>query len=369
MSKALITESNLTDIAGAIRAKLGVETTYRPGDMAAAIGSIETPNLEALTVTQNGSYSPSTGKNGFSGATVNVPNSYAAADEGKVVSSGALVAQTARASAITSNGTYDTTANNSVTVNVSGGGGGLPAGVSMGTGVPDPSSGSDGDIYLRQYDLTLPSGAKFVEYLESTGTQYIDAGMQGDDTTSYYVRFKTPETGTKNGVFGSQYNNTSRLFGVNRSSDGNVYINCGSSGNTLTELLSNLPYDSIVTCERFLDAVYINGEFRARQAPSHFASTCNILVFGYGSQYNDKYPGKARIYRLVLMTETTVVRDYIPALDENGVACMFEAISGEFVYNDGTGDFLAGNEATPYPFWYEYRKQNDTWMLKGWSIM
>jgi hypothetical protein len=69
------------------------------------------------------------------------------------------------------------------------------------------------------------------------------------------------------------------------------------------------------------------------------------------------------------MTETTVVRDYIPALDENGVACMFEAISGEFVYNDGTGDFLAGNEATPYPFWYEYRKQNDTWMLKGWSIM
>ena len=39
-----------------------------------------------------------------------------AADNGKVVVSGALVAQTARA--ITANGTYDTTTNDSVTVNV-----------------------------------------------------------------------------------------------------------------------------------------------------------------------------------------------------------------------------------------------------------
>jgi hypothetical protein len=53
---------------------------------------------------------------------VDVPNSYAAADEGKVVSSGALVAQTSRN--VTANGTYDTTGNNEVVVNVSGGGGG-----------------------------------------------------------------------------------------------------------------------------------------------------------------------------------------------------------------------------------------------------
>ena len=58
----------------------------------------------------------------YASANVNVPNSYSAADEGKVVKNGALVAQTARATAITANGTYNTTENNSVTVNVSGGG-------------------------------------------------------------------------------------------------------------------------------------------------------------------------------------------------------------------------------------------------------
>lgn len=129
--------------------------------MATAIGQIHgEPVLETLTANTNGSYSPSTGKDGFSAVTVNVPgstlvsksitangsynpssdnadgyssvtvnvpNSYTAGDEGKVVSSGALVAQTARSSEITINGTYDTTNNNSVVVDVSGGGGAVPS--------------------------------------------------------------------------------------------------------------------------------------------------------------------------------------------------------------------------------------------------
>ena len=54
-------------------------------------------------------------------ADVAVPNSYSASDEGKVVSNGALVAQTS--DTVTANDTYDTTLINSLTVNVSGGGG------------------------------------------------------------------------------------------------------------------------------------------------------------------------------------------------------------------------------------------------------
>lgn len=40
MSKVLVTESHLSDIADAIRAKNGTQTEYRPGDMAAAIAAI-----------------------------------------------------------------------------------------------------------------------------------------------------------------------------------------------------------------------------------------------------------------------------------------------------------------------------------------
>lgn len=47
-----------------------------------------------------------------------ITNQYSAADEGKVVSNGALVSQTSYPSTITQNNTYDTTNYNSVTVDV-----------------------------------------------------------------------------------------------------------------------------------------------------------------------------------------------------------------------------------------------------------
>lgn len=57
----------------------------------------------------------------YASVSVSVPNSYSASDEGKVVDNGALVAQTS--DTVTANDTYDTTLINSLTVNVSGGGG------------------------------------------------------------------------------------------------------------------------------------------------------------------------------------------------------------------------------------------------------
>ena len=72
--------------------------------------------LTTLNVSQNGTTNAPSGT-AYNKVVANVPNSYAASDEGKVVSNGALVAQTAHAE-VTANGTIDTTLNNSVTVNV-----------------------------------------------------------------------------------------------------------------------------------------------------------------------------------------------------------------------------------------------------------
>lgn len=119
MAKVLVTEGYLSDIGDAIRGKLGGSTHYTPGQMASAISSIptEAATLISKTIASNGTYNASSDEaDGYSSVNVNVPNSYSAQDEGKVVSSGALVAQGSQN--VSQNGTYDTTLKNQVIVAV-----------------------------------------------------------------------------------------------------------------------------------------------------------------------------------------------------------------------------------------------------------
>lgn len=73
-----------------------------------------------ISITANGTTTEDVTNYASAQITANVPNTYSAGDEGKVVDNGALVAQ--GSDTVTQNDTYDTTLISSLTVNVSGGG-------------------------------------------------------------------------------------------------------------------------------------------------------------------------------------------------------------------------------------------------------
>ena len=72
-------------------------------------------NVQQLDVSVNGTHTAPEGV-AYSPVVVNVPNTYSASDEGKVVNNGALVSQTSFQ--ISNNGTYDTTTKNNILVAV-----------------------------------------------------------------------------------------------------------------------------------------------------------------------------------------------------------------------------------------------------------
>ena len=175
VQQVLVTPTYLENIADAIRGRNGTQNTYTPAQMAAAVTAI--------------------------------PNSYAAGDEGKVVDNGALVSQSSLS--VTENGTYDTTKKNSVTVNVSGGGGtsyfsrltplhqdihnGYIAG-----GTWDTSSSASTDVYLLEankvYLIMLGNTignrfrtAVFAEDISLASSNVTGVAIMGNDSPTAYA--------------------------------------------------------------------------------------------------------------------------------------------------------------------------------------
>lgn len=97
-------------------------TSYATASITTAVpASAVDSGTKSISISSNGTTTHDVVGYASASITANVPNSYSASDEGKVVSSGALVSQTS--DTVTANDTYDTTLINSLTVNVSGGGG------------------------------------------------------------------------------------------------------------------------------------------------------------------------------------------------------------------------------------------------------
>ena len=90
MSKVIVNESSLADIANAIREKNGTNDSYFPREMPDAIRNIESGGaaavIESLDITSNGTYNAPTGIDGYSPITVNVPQDGSPPAEAFVIS-------------------------------------------------------------------------------------------------------------------------------------------------------------------------------------------------------------------------------------------------------------------------------------------
>lgn len=118
-------------------------TNYATASVAVPASAVDS-GTKAITANGNGQDVV-----GYAAVNVSVPNSYSQSDEGKVVSNGALVAQTS--DTVTQNGTVDTTLIDELTVNVSGGGGGATV-IASGTFTGNGS-----------FAISIPVGTKMPE--------------------------------------------------------------------------------------------------------------------------------------------------------------------------------------------------------------
>ena len=216
---------------------------------------------------------------------------------------------------------------------------------------------ADGSTYSESTctvngDLIIPStpptkygytftGWKFsnytpIEYIESTGTQWIDTGaiMYANVRTNIIISLALTSNMSNTSIFGAQQGNARSILSFN----GAVY--CGDGSRRLYYSLSqNEKHQISVEYNSTNLTLYIDQEYQGETATyGQFASnTFSIFKINGG---DGVFIGK--IYSFKYLINNILVRDFIPVLDMNGTPCMFDKVEGKFYYNAGTGDFIAG---------------------------
>ena len=207
----------------------------------------------------------------------------------------------------------------------------------------------DGSIKtpITEY-LTNPKYQQ-VEYLESTGTQYIDTGYTQTSTNiKFEIHVYTPNIpSTEQDICGYAVpDNFGLLIGLfqhmvffytrkNSSTvaDSNVYSSYFSGENDF--IISGETNESLVKTLTVNGTVY-TGLIRAQL--TNFQS---IKLF-MANPAQGRFLG--RIYYFKIWDSSILVRDFTPAIrKEDGKPGMYDKVSGQFFTNVGTGEFLYGN--------------------------
>lgn len=88
------------------------------------------------------------------------------------------------------------------------------------------------------------------------------------------------------------------------------------------------------------NVVYVDGNLVKTLNQNEFSSEYNMyLLAGHLGGTSIGNIGNVKLYYCKIWDGETLVRDYIPVLDSNGVACLYDKVEGKYYYNQGTGTF------------------------------
>ena len=184
------------------------------------------------------------------------------------------------------------------------------------------------------YARGLPAEYTRLEYIQSTGTQYIDTGIKQQDGDEVGLVYKqiTLDTSYRN-LFGAAASGSSGAFFISQTSS-TTYVGNVSNGNIPRD--TNKHTLSWVTTSSSSQNVVIDGQTYVVSVLIIPTPNLNVMVFARNAS-QDKMIGK--VYGYYQKRNGEYLINLVPAKNSNNVIGMYDTVSGTFFTNSGTGDF------------------------------
>ena len=177
-----------------------------------------------------------------------------------------------------------------------------------------------------------------IEYLESTGTQYIDTLVNTDSNLSLEIKMANVNTNWNNAAVTGTRLNTSRMYHINFASEG-VRLYYYSSSRTFNYKPSNnVPF--VVKVDTQNNIAYCDNNSTTITNTSFNLQT-NFWLFQRNPTISSGV--KIKIYYCKFWDGNTLVGDFIPVRIGN-VGYMYDKVSGQLFRNNDGDNFILGND-------------------------
>lgn len=176
-----------------------------------------------------------------------------------------------------------------------------------------------------------------LEYIESSGTQYIDTGFVPNQDSEMELDFAVNAVdGTDNYLVGQRDTTTSKNF--------SFLVNAGGK--------FRFGYNTVVNDAGTADAnrhtlkieknvLSMDGSEVVTATYAAFTGYGNMWICGINQTAGARY-GKMKVYSCKLYDNGTLVRDFVPCQSSAGAIGLYDKVEGKFYANAGSGTFTAG---------------------------
>ena len=198
----------------------------------------------------------------------------------------------------------------------------------------------------------LPDGYERVDYVESTGAQYIDTGVSPDRTTVVTfdwqsckgsgVTFQVP-LGTKNA------DSTAKQMGVLIGTPNSLQCSVLCTTWTSPTVIWDIGARHVVVLDASANAIYLDGEKQTDTTPVVDSLPSIYLFARHSPSAGAESFAQGRCYGCEISKGGQLERQYVPAYERSTGRCgLFDVLHSQFAPNEGTGaDFKQTPLAVP----------------------
>ena len=198
----------------------------------------------------------------------------------------------------------------------------------------------------------LPSGYTELEYIQSSGTQYIDTGFKPNQDTRVVTKFDMIQTDTAwRKLWGSGSGSYNLDFALWNDGTTKLQSYYGTKTNNAVPITSmSLNVDANKNIWEY------SGETITFDK-NNFTCAYSMYIFNVNKDNSSAYlPGMMKLYFFKIYNNEVLVRDFIPCKNPSGAIGLYDTVNNKFYQNVGSGTFIAGPEIPSTedkggPFW------------------